>query len=257
MSEQQQPSSGASSEPPFGSSSDLRIYYQELIQFMNQMIQLLYNSSDIFDAKTLYSDLRKIIHAFFKRTDIQKIDIFAVLNSLRKMDDVSFEHDSKQFKYCFSTKTSLTVEGSKITITINSKIIIDFLKCIIDVLPPIQQDLIWLMYMGILIKHNISPQIPNFEMTIETNYQYWCNFIGWNESMRIKFLKECRDQLTRQPFFSKKDREHYSVYGKLSKKLVYPSTPESFHEFFHRDYIWFNEHFRKKSGYLWIFNPAV
>ena len=257
MSEQQQPSSGASSDPPFGSSSDLMILLYELINKLNQRIQLLHNSNLLNDESTLYFSLRKIINAFFTRTDIQKIDIFAILNSLRKMNDISFEHDSKQFKYCFSTKTSLTVKESNISITIKSEIIFDFLRYIIDVLPPIQQDLIWLMYMGILIKHNISPQIPNFEMTIETNYQYWCNFIGWNESMRIKFLKECRDQLTRQPFFSKKDREHYSVYGKLSKKLVYPSTPESFHEFFHRDYIWFNEHFRKKSDYLWIFNPAV
>ena len=256
MSEQQQPPSGSSSEPPSGSSSKLMILLDELIDKLNKRIQLLYNSPDIFDAKTLYWALRKIINAFFTRTDIQKIDIFAILNSLRKMNDISFEHDSKQFKYCFSTKTSLTVEGSKITITIESEIIFDFLIYIIDVLPPIQRDLIWLMYMDILRKHNISPQIPNFEMIIETNYQYWCNFIGWNESMRIGFLKECRDKLTRQAFFSKKHTKYYSVYGKLSKKSDYPSIPISFHEFFHRDYIWHNEHFLKKSDYLWIFNPA-
>lgn len=269
MSEQQQPSSGPSSgpssepssEPSFGSSSDLRILFYDLVNKLNKRIQLLYNSPDIFDAKTLYLALRKIIHAFFNRTDIQKIDIFAVLNSLRKMDDVLFEHDSKIFKYCFSTETSLTVEESKITKTIKSEIIIDFLNCIliprIQIIPSIQEDLIRLMYMDTLRKFGISPQIPNFEMTIETNYMFWCNFIGWNESKRIRFLEKCRDQLTCQPYFSKKDTKYYSIWYKFSNKSGYPRTPESFREFFDRNYIWNNENFRKlNENYSLNFIPA-
>ena len=211
--------------------------------------------------------LRKIIHAFFNRTDIQKIDIFAVLNSLRKMDDVSFEHVSKKFTYCFSTETSLTVEESKITITIKSEIIIDFLKCIlipqiqiippIPPIPPIQEDLMRLMYMDTLRNFGISPQIPNFEMTIETNYIFWCNFIGWNESQRIRFLEKCRDQLTRQPYFSKKDTKYYGIWYKSSNKSDYSRTPESFREFFDRNYIWNNENFRKlNENYSLNFIPA-
>jgi hypothetical protein len=153
-------------------------------------------------------------------------------------------------------ETSLTVEESKITITIKSEIIFYFLRYIIDVLPPIQEDLIRLMYMDTLRKFGISPQIPNFEMTIETNYMFWCNFIGWNESKRIRFLEECRDQLTRQPYFSIKDTKYYGIWYKFSNKSGYPRTPESFREFFDRNYIWNNENFRKKSDYLWIFNPA-
>jgi hypothetical protein len=259
---EQQPSSGASSEPPFGSSIDLMILLYELINKLNQMIQLLHNSNLLNDDNALCLALRKIIYAFFKRTDIQKIDIFAVLNSLRQMDDVSFEHDSKQFKYCFSMETSLTVEGSKITITINSKIIIDFLKCILQprfqIIPKIQEDLIRLMYMDILRKLDVSPQIPNFEMTIETNYLFWCNFIGWNESMRIGFLKECRDQLTRQPFFSKKDTDYYR--WKLSKKPKYQYTPESLREFFDRPHVWNNKYFRNEfdiDNYLLNFSPML
>jgi hypothetical protein len=168
------------------------------------------------------------------------------------MKEIPFEHDSKNWTFCFSRETSLTSGKSKMTITVESSMIIGFFRTIIDRLDPIQHDLLFLMYRSILRKNEVSPKIPNFELTIEQDYQFWCDSLKW-ETERKTFLLNCKYQFIRQPYFSGKDTKFY--LNQLSRSSGYPSTPESFSEFFGRSYIWQNEYFREKSDSPWNFEP--
>ncbi len=209
------------------------LFLNQLIADLVQAIQLLYES-DSLGIPTLNQAFKKNLSYFSQRDDIPKVDIFAILNSLRKMREISFEYDSKNWTLCFSTETSLTSGKSKMTITVESSMIIGFFRTIIDSLDPIQQDLLFLMYRSILRKREVSPKIPKFELTIEQDYEYWFNFLKW-KTERNTFLLNCKYEFIRQPYFSKKDTKFY--LGGLTLKSGYPSTPESFQEFLGRHYI--------------------
>ncbi len=205
----------------------------ELIADLVQAMKSLYES-DSLSSGTLKHIFNEILSKFYQRDDIPKIDIFAILNSLRKMREILFEHDSKIWTFCFSRETSLKFGKSKMTITVESSMIIGFFRTIIDCLDPIQQDMLSLMYRSILRKRDVSPKIPNFELTIEQDYQFWCDSLKW-KTERVRFLLNCKYEFIRQPFFSKKDTKFY--LGELSRSSGYPSTPESFREFLGRYYI--------------------
>lgn len=209
------------------------LFFSQLSADLVQAMQLLYES-DSLSIPTLNQIFKKNLSDFSQRDDIPKVDIFAILNSLRKMKEISFEHDSKIWTFCFSRETSLKFGKSKMTITVESSMIIGFFRTIIDSLPPVQQDLLFLMYRSILRKREVSPKIPNFELTIEQDYEYWSNFLKW-KTERNTFLLNCKYEFIRQPFFSKKDTKFYR--DELTLKSRYPSTPESFQEFLGRSYI--------------------
>lgn len=214
----------------------------ELITEVIQEIQSLYGSNSL-SISNLNQIFNRILSKFYQRDDIPKIDTFAILNSLKKMKEISFEHDSKKWTFCVSMETSLTSEKSKMIITFNSSMIIYYFRTIIDRLDPIQQDMLLLMYMSILREHEVSPKIPNFELTIEQDYQFWYDFLKWETKRKI-FLLKCKSEFIRKPFFSQKDTKYY--LDRLCKQSGYSSTPESFREFFGRSYISNNEHFREK-----------
>jgi hypothetical protein len=214
----------------------------ELIADLVQEIQSLYGS-DSLSISNLNQIFNRILSKFYQRDDIPKIDTFAILNSLKKMKEISFEHNSKKWTFCVSMKTSLTSEKSKMIITFNSSMIIYYFRTIIDRLDPIQQDMLLLMYMSILREREVSPKIPNFELTIEQDYQFWCDFLKWETERKI-FLINCKYKFICQPFFSGKDTRFY--LNLLSRSSGHPSTPESFREFFGRSYISNNEHFQEK-----------
>jgi hypothetical protein len=90
------------------------------------------------------------------------------------------------------------------------------------------------MYRSILREREVSPKIPNFELTIEKDYQFWCDFLNW-KTQRNTFLLKCKSEFIRQPFFSQKNTKFY--LDELSMKSGYPSHPESFREFLGRPYI--------------------
>ena len=207
-----------------------------LLQLIADFVQGMQSSyeSDSLSVLTLNQIFLKILSDFSQRSDIPKVDTFAILNSLRKMKEIPFEHDSKIWTFCFSRETSLKFGKSKMTITVESSMIIGFFRTIIDCLDPIQQDLLFLMYRSILREREVSPKIPHFELTIEQDYQFWCDSLNW-KTQRNTFLLNCKYEFIRQPFFSKKDTKFY--LDELWRSSGYPSTPESFSEFLGRHYI--------------------
>lgn len=220
-----------------------------IVDLINKMTSLY--DTDLLSIPTLNQFFKKILSDFSQRCDIPKVDIFAILNSLRKMDEIPFEYDSKNWTFCFSNETSLTSGKSKMIITVESSMIIGIFQKIIDLLDPIQKDLLFLMYRSILRERAVSPKIPYFELTIHQNYQYWCDFLKW-ETERESFLINCKYQFIRQPYFSGKDTKFY--LNRLSRSSGYPSTPESFSHFFGRYYIW-RKFFQENSNSDWNFEP--
>jgi hypothetical protein len=205
----------------------------QLIADLVQGMQSLYESNSLSPVN-LNQIFKKILSDFYQRDDIPKVDTFAILNSFRKMKEIPFEHDSKKWTFYFSKETSLTSGKTEMTITVESSMIIGIFRTIIDRLDPIQQDLLFLMYRSILREREVSPKIPNFELTIEQDYQFWCDSLEW-KTQRNKFLLKCKYEFIRQPFFSKKDTKFY--LDELSRSSGYPFTPESFREFLGRYYI--------------------
>jgi hypothetical protein len=199
--------------------SILLVLITNLIVDLIQGMQSSYES-DSLSVLTLNQIFKKILFDFSQRCDIPKVDTFAILNSLRKMDEIHFKHDSKNWTFCFSNETSLTSGKSKMIITVESSMIIGIFQKIIDLLDPIQKDLLFLMYRSILRERAVSPKIPNFELTIEQDYQFWCDYLKW-ETRRNTFLLNCKYEFIRQPFFSKKDTKFY--LDELSMKSGYPS----------------------------------
>lgn len=110
------------------------LFLTQLIADLVQAMQSLYES-DSLSIPTLNQIFKKILSDFSQRDDIPKVDIFAILNSLRKMTEIPFEHDSKDWTFSFSTETSLTFGKSKMTITVESSMIIGFFRTIINSLP--------------------------------------------------------------------------------------------------------------------------
>ena len=219
----------------------------DLIVDFIQEIKSLYDT-DSLRVLTLNQNFKKILSDFSQRCDIPKVDTFAILNSLRKMDEIPFEYDSKNWTFCFSNETSLTSGKSKMIITVESSMIIGIFQKIIDLLDPIQKDLLFLMYRSILREREVSPKIPNFELTIYQNYQYWCDYLKW-ETERESFLIKCKSKFICSTYLSKKDVKFY-----VKQSSGYPSTPESFSEFFGRYYI-LTKFFKEKSNSDLNFEP--
>jgi hypothetical protein len=226
------------------------VHLNQLIGDLIQATQSLYDRNSL-SIPTLNQIFKKILSDFSQRDDIPKVDIFAIFNSLRKMNEIPFEHDSKNWTFCFSRETSLTSEKSKMTITVESSMMFGFFRTIINRLNPIQQDLLYLMYRSILKQHNVSPKILEFELTIEKDYEYWSNFLKW-KTERDTFL-QCQYKFIRQRYFSRKDTRYY--LNQLSRPSGYPFTIESFNEFLNRHYIYSNEHFKKIVS-NWNFDPT-
>jgi hypothetical protein len=247
MTEQkEQPSSEQSVSLTLCKKPQKELFFSQLSADLVQAMQLLYES-DSLSIPTLNQIFKNILSDFSQRDDIPKIDIFAILNSLRKMREISFVHDSKNWTFCFSRETSLTYGKSKAIITVESSMIIGFFQPIICRLGPIQQDLLFLMYKSILINHEVSPKIPNFELTIEQDFEYWCDLLKW-ETERKKFLSKCNN-FYNQPFFSNSQaKTHIKEYQ--SSGVYFPS---SFQEFLGRSDI--RERLQVTSWSHWDFDP--
>jgi hypothetical protein len=241
MTEQkEQPSSEQSEKQP------KKLFLTILSADIVEAIKSLYDS-DSLNIMNLNDFFKNILSDFSQREDIPKIDIFAILNSLRKMREISFVHDSKKWTFCFSRETSLTYGKSKAIITVESSMIIGFFQPIICRLGPIQQDLLFLMYKSILINHEVSPKIPNFELTIEQDFEYWCDLLKW-ETERKKFLSKCNN-FYNQPFFSNSQaKTHIKEYQ--SSGVYFPS---SFQEFLGRSHI--RERLQVDLRSHWDFDP--
>jgi hypothetical protein len=211
----------------------------QLIAQLIQDIKTLYEN-DTLDIVTLIEPLKKILQDFYQRKDVERINIFAILNSFRKKG-CGFWYDSKYWTVCFSDRASLRLGKSNMTITFDSSIFFDMFRLIMNQLELVQQDLLSLMYMTILRdpNHRVLPRILNFELTIERNYPFWCRAIKWH-TKRFEFLGNCKSAFICQRFFSKKDTNYYPKYTSLN----------SFRDFFRNSHILSHDEFKPKISGL-------
>jgi hypothetical protein len=119
---------------------ELSLLYNKLLVKLIKIIQLLYENN-LLNNMNLNKFFKQIVSEFYQRQDIPKIDIFAILNSLRKMKEIHFFYDSKDWTFRFLKETSLTVGRTSIEITIESKIMIDYLYDILGLLPVDQPEI--------------------------------------------------------------------------------------------------------------------
>ena len=204
---------------------------QQLLQEFNdsfiEMIRSLYESNSLNDIR-IADSVNQILSNFLKRKDILMIDIFAIFNSFRK-DSIIFSIDGIECEFRFTEATSLKFGRTRIEITIESKIMIDYLYHILESLPVSHQDLIWLLYtlnlreviLKKIFKERIaSKNITNIDLTITQSFTFWCDFFGNWETERNALLILCLNTFTTKEYLSKKQAKFLKRYK--------PETIESF-----------------------------
>ena len=211
------------------------IFHLSLIpnQLCNQLvkqIKMLYRT-DSLDDRSLIESFKQVLSEFHQRQDIKPIDIFAILNSLRKTE-LSFLEDSKVWTFCFSRETSIRCGMKRMTLSVTSTVMFNVFNHLYNLLDPKdidprEKDLLSLMYLEIFRNPSfrIYPLYQEFELTIEKPYSFWRDSMNW-EIIRETKLIDCEQAFIRRPFFSKKNSKYFSF------------RPKSFTDFFSRlEYI--------------------
>ena len=222
---------GLKPQPPIV--QDLTQSLRELIQLLIENIQSLY-SKDSLNAPNLEKSIKSVLTRFCEKKEIKQIDIFAILNSLRKNSPVLFEMNSTRYSFHFFLgETTLTIGQHSNTITINSKLIIERLEIITSRLTPIEKDFIYLMYIG-LYKRFIPIEFKgNFDMSCDSTYDFYMSFYlehetTW-EQQRTKILQDCKSLVFRH--FGTVSKNQYNYYIKNF------TPPESLVQFLYTNYI--------------------
>ena len=212
---------------------DLTQSLRELIQSLIENIQSLYYA-DSLNTANLEKSIKSVLTRFCEKKEIKQIDIFAILNSLRKNSPVLFEMNSTEFSFHFFLgETTLTIGQHSNTITINSKLIIERLEFITSRLTLIEKDFIYLMYIG-LYKRFIPIEFKgNFDMSCDYSYDFYMSFYlehetTWEQERTI-ILQNCKILVHRD--FGIVSKSDYKYYIKNF------TPPESLVQFLHTNYI--------------------
>jgi|LakMenEpi03Aug12_release.lakeMendotaPanAssembly.Ray.scaffolds.fasta_scaffold553067_2 hypothetical protein len=192
---------------------DLTQSLRELIQSLIENIQSLYYA-DSLNTANLEKSIKSVLTRFCEKKEIKQIDIFAILNSLRKNSPVLFEMNSTRYSFHFFLgETTLTIGNSSNIITINSKLIIERLEIITSRLTPIQKDFIHLMYLG-LYKRFIPIEFKeNFDMSCDSTYDFYMSFYleretTWEQERTI-ILQDCKNLVFRRIGTISKNQYNY------------------------------------------------
>ncbi len=158
--------------------------------------------------QTLNSSFKQILDEFFEREDIQPIDIFTIFSSLKKMERISFQYDSKNFTFCFSSETLLTFGKTEITITVDSSMIADYLKRIFEKLDTSHQNIVYMLYHDALKKISsiyFGLSQENLSITNIRHIVYWMNLVTIYEKLHVVDMFKCimRDIVTKKNFSEK------------------------------------------------------
>lgn len=206
--------------------------FEELLQTLIENIRLLYSENSL-NTSNLDKSIRHVLIEFCKKKDIEQIDIFAILNSLKKNPPVLFEMNSTGYSFQFFLgETTLTIGNSSNIIKINSNLIIERLEIITISLTPIQKDFIYLMYHG-LYKTFIPIEFKgNFDMSVYCPYNFYMMFYRdhgttWEERRR-EILPNCKRLIIKLNTVSK-NTHNYRI------KNFY--QPESLVMFSYTDYL--------------------
>lgn len=218
-------------EVPQKSTESLTKSLKELIQLLIKAIQSLYNT-DSLNTSNLEKSINQVLIQFCEKIDIKQIDIFAILNSLRKIYPVSFEMKSITYSFDFlSTETTLTIGNSSNIIRINSNLIIERLESITSCLIPVETDFIYLMYLRLYKKFIPNEFREKFDMSCDYPYEFYMNFYlqcgtTWEEQ-RTKILQDCKSLVYRDDrgIVSKNQHNYYREKFTPPDSLVqFPST---------------------------------
>jgi hypothetical protein len=210
-----------STTPTEESRLKLEQFYEELLNSLREMIRSLYDSNSLNDI-CIANSVKQILSNFLKRKDILMIDIFAIFNSFRK-NRMILIIDEIECEFRFSEATSLMFGRTRIEITIESKIMIDYLYHILESLPVSHQDLIWLLYtlklreeiLKKIFKERIdSFNITNFDLTITQSFTFWCDFFGNWETERNSLLRQCLDTFTTKEYLSNKQAKYLKKFNR-------------------------------------------
>jgi hypothetical protein len=225
------------SEQPEQPYSEPRV---SLTQLLKELIQLLIEnikrlcSENSLNTANLEKSIKLVLVQFCEKKEIKQIDIFAILNSLRKNSPVSFEMNSTSYSFQFFLgETTLTIGKSSNIITINSKLIIERLEFITSLLTSIQKDFIYLMYIG-LYKQFIPIEFKgNFDMSVDCPYDFYMKFYRdhgttWEERIR-EILPNCIVLIIKRNGVVSNKQHSYRI------KNFHP--PESLVMFRYTDYI--------------------
>jgi len=201
-------------------------------RFIEQLIQ---NMKDLFvkddlDEPKLKESFNKMFEVFTQKHKIEPIDMIAMLNTIR-LHNYTFIFDSKRWFFCFSEETRVTHGRTRMMIKMENSLIFNKIKEMSRLLDQPRKDLVWLMYCDVFKdpRFFIYPRrIENFQLTIETSYDYWCKSIRWDEE-RKDFLSHCSSVFIRQPFFSAKQSKFASFM---------PNSFEDFIKQFFSSSIW-------------------
>lgn len=217
---------------------------EQLCDHLIQEIKILYENDSITN-DALFDLFKRIIKNFSQSKDIELVNIFAILNSLRK-NGVCFNDCSKKVRICFSDRPSFKYGKTSIEITLDSSIFFERFIFLINQLEPTQQDLLSLMYMKVLRDFNVVPKIDDFdfELTIEFSYDFWHYYLSW-DTQRSTYLTNCKKNVICRDFFSKKDVGYYSSSNH--------TRCDSFQIFFSRNYHIINKIGDRCNDYS--FNP--
>ena len=209
------------------------IFHLSLIpnQLCNQLVKrtkILYRTDSLND-RSLIESFKQVLSGFHQRQDITPINIFAILNSLRK-SKLSFLEDSKEWTLCFSRETSIECGMKMMTLSVTSTLmfnVFNHLYYLLDPknIDPREKDLFCLMHLEIfrnpMIRIYPLSLSQRFEITIEKPYDFWYDLMNWERNRETKLI-DCAQSFIRRPFFSKKDSKYFSF------------TPKSFSHFFSR-----------------------
>ena len=209
------------------------IFHLSLIpnQLCNQLVKrtkILYRTDSLND-RSLIESFKQVLSGFHQRQDITPINIFAILNSLRK-SKLSFLEDSKEWTLCFSRETSIECGMKMMTLSVTSTLmfnVFNHLYYLLDPrnIDPREKDLFCLMHLEIFRNPMIGiyplSLSQRFEITIEKPYDFWYDLMNWERNRETKLI-DCAQSFIRRPFFSKKDSKYFSF------------TPKSFSHFFSR-----------------------
>lgn len=227
-------------EVPQKSTESLTESLQKLIQLLIEAIQSLYYT-DSLNTANLKKSIKSVLTRFCEKKDIKQIDIFAILNSLRKIYPVSFEMKSITYSFDFlSTETTLTIGNSSNIIRINSNLIIERLESITSCLIPVEKDFIYLMYLRLYKKFIPIEFREKFDMSCDYPYEFYMNFYlqhgtTWEER-RKEILQNCKNLVFRYCGIVSKNQYNYyrENFTPPESLVLFPNT-NYIHELYHPD----------------------
>jgi hypothetical protein len=230
----------------------LTTYLDILNSRLISQIKLDYDGN-FLNHQNLNSSFKQILDEFFEREDIQPIDIFTIFSSLKKMERISFQYDSKNFTFCFSSETLLTFGKSEIMITVDSSMIAVYLKTIFEKLDTSYQNIVYMLYHDALkeissIYFGLSQE--NLAITNLRHILYWMNLVTIYEKLHVvdMFKRIMRDIMTRKIFNVK--WQFMSANKEISSRVYQDSLDKfSLHKFIKSHFVQLSPTFNGVNAY--------